>query len=52
MYEACRDLRLRAKEYRKAVIRNYVLIYKVDEKNRTVLLLRFFYGKQDYAAKL
>lgn len=34
------------------MIRNYVLIYKVDEKNRTVLLLRFFYGKQDYAAKL
>lgn len=52
MYEACRDLRLRAKRYRKAVIRNYVLIYKVDEKNQTVLLLRFFYGKQDYAAKL
>ena len=52
MYEVCRDLRLRAKGYRKAVIRNYVLIYKVDEKNRTVLLLRFFYGKQDYAAKL
>ncbi len=35
MYEACRDLRLRAKGYRKAVIRNYVLIYKVDEKNQT-----------------
>ena len=52
MYEVCRDLRLRAKGYRKAVIRNYVLIYKVDEKNQTVLLLRFFYGKQDYAAKL
>ena len=52
MYEACRDLRLRAKGYRKAVIRNYVLIYKVDEKNRTVLLLRVFYGKQDYASKL
>lgn len=49
---ACKILRLRAKGYRKAVIRNYVLIYKVDEKNRTVLLLRFFYGKQDYAAKL
>ena len=52
MYEACRDLRLCAKGYRKAVIRNYVLIYKVDEKDQTVLLLRFFYGKQDYAAKL
>ena len=52
MYEDCRNLRLRAKGYRKAVIRNYVLIYKVDEKNQTVLLLRFFYGKQDYAAKL
>ena len=52
MYEACRDLRLCAKGYRKAVLRNYVLIYKVDEKNQTVLLLRFFYGKQDYAAKL
>jgi len=48
MYELCRDPRLHALEYRKAVIKNYVMLYKVDEAARTVYILRFFYGRQDY----
>ncbi len=52
MYEACGDRRLREKGYRKAVLRKYVLIYKVDEKNQPFLFLRFFYGKRAFAAKL
>ena len=48
MFELCRDPRLRAMGYHKAVIRNYVMVYKVDKSTKTVYVLRFFYGRQDY----
>lgn len=34
MYGFCKDLRLRALKYCKAVIKNYVMVYKVDEKEK------------------
>jgi len=34
--------------YRKAVIKNYVMVCKVDGSARAVLVMRFFYGRQDY----
>ena len=46
MYEACQDPHLRELGYRKAVIRNYILVYQVD--GDTVNLLRLFHGRQDY----
>ena len=52
LYEQCRDLHLSAKGYRKAVIKHYLLIYRVDEAQKTVYLLRFFYGRQNYEALL
>lgn len=30
------------------VIRNYIMIYQVDKDRKTVNILRFFHGKQDY----
>lgn len=48
MYELCRDPRLRALEYHKAVIKNYIIVYKVDEAAKTVHILRFFHGRRDY----
>lgn len=48
MYEFCRDPRLRALGYRKAVIKSYIMVYKVDEAAKTVYILRFFYGRQNY----
>lgn len=48
MYEQCQDVQLCALGYRKAVIKNYLLIYKVDEAEKTVYILRFFYGRQNY----
>ena len=48
MYERCQDSRLGQKEYRKAVIKNYVLVYKINEASKTVSIMRFFYGAQDY----
>ena len=48
MYEQCRDSRLHALGYRKAVIKNDILIYRVAEKEKTVYILRFFYCRQNY----
>ena len=48
MYEQCQDPQLRMLGYRKAIIQNYVMIYRVDKTIRTVYILRFFYGRRDY----
>jgi plasmid stabilization system protein ParE len=48
MYEACRDPYLKSLGYRKAVIHNYVMVYKVDEERKKVYIMRFFHGSQDY----
>ena len=52
LYEQCRDPRFSSKGYRKAVIKHYLLIYRVDEAQKTVYLLRFFYGRQNYETLL
>lgn len=48
MYGFCNDPRLRALGYHKAVLKNYVMVYKVDETEKAVTILRFFHGRQDY----
>lgn len=48
MYGFCGDPRLRALGYHKAVIKSYVMVYKVDEAKKTVNILRFFHGRRDY----
>ena len=48
IYEQCRDIRLREKGYRKAVIDNFILVYHPVEEERTVFVLGFFYGGRDY----
>ncbi len=48
MYEACRDPHLRTLGYRRAVIRNYIVVYKVDDAVRQVTVLRLFHSRQDY----
>ncbi|HPO77421.1 MAG TPA: type II toxin-antitoxin system RelE/ParE family toxin [Thermoclostridium caenicola] len=49
MYSKCNDGRLGKEGYHKAVIKSYILVYKVDESAKTVNVLRFFYGARDYA---
>lgn len=48
IYALCADGYLSAKGYRRAVIRHYVLIYKVDASRRQVIVMRLFYGARDY----
>ena len=48
MYAKCKDKRLEKEGYRKVLIMNYVLLYKINEASKIVNILRFFYGAQDY----
>lgn len=48
MYEKCRDKRLKHEGYRRAVIKNYILVYKIQEDEQTVIIFRFFYGSRNY----
>ena len=49
LYEECRDPRLKSEGYRRVVIKNYILLYKVYEDKKGVIVHRFFYGSQNYA---
>jgi addiction module RelE/StbE family toxin len=49
MYEECRDARLKIEGYRRAVINNYIMVYKVYKDNKSVIIHGFFHGRQDYA---
>ena len=48
IYAFCNDERLCKDGYRKVVINNFVLIYRVDDTVKTVYVIRFFYGRQNY----
>lgn len=48
MYGKCQNKHLEKEGYRRAPIKNYLLIYKIDEEFKTASILRFFYGAQDY----
>ena len=48
MYEACHDSYLKELGYRKAVIRNYIMVYKVDKDAKAVYVMRLFHGRRDY----
>lgn len=48
MFGRCQDDRLEKEGNHKATMKNYVLVYKVDESAKTVIIYRFFYGAQNY----
>lgn len=35
-------------EYRKLMVKNYMLLYRVDERNRVITIARAVYSKRDY----
>jgi plasmid stabilization system protein ParE len=52
IYVVCEDSYLRNKGYRKALIGNYLLIFRIEEQAKRIHILRFFYGAQDYLSQL
>ena len=47
-FEVSRNPRLKAEGYRRAVIKNYIMLYKVFSEREEVVVYRFFYGRRDY----
>ena len=51
MPESCsiiEEFKERKKQYRKLIINNYVAIYRIDEENRKVYIIRIVYGGRNY----
>ena len=48
MYGLCNDDKLRNQGYRKIPIKNYIILYSVDKKEKTVTVMRIFYGGRNY----
>ena len=51
IYEESRDPKLKKEGFRRAVIKNYIMLYKVYEnaEPKKVIIHRFFHSSQDYA---
>lgn len=48
MYALCDNDKFKNKKYRKIIIKNYIMFYRVDEENHIVYIMRFIYGRRDY----
>ena len=48
MYGLCADERLQKEGYHKIPIKNYLVIYRVDEAQRQVFIVRVIYSSRDY----
>lgn len=44
--------RIENTQYRKALVKNYIIIYTINEKKKTVYILHIFHSKSDYQRKL
>ena len=42
------DAYLRRKEFRKYLVKNYIIFYKVNEENKTVMIHRILYERQKW----
>ena len=52
MYSRAKDTGLASKGYRSISIGNHVVLYKVLDDDREVVITRVFYGKRDYSKLL
>ena len=52
LFEAVRNVGQGGKEYRKFLMGNYVGVYRVQEDEKRVIILRIFHGSQNYARYL
>ena len=48
-FSLCNDSRLRNDGYRKIIVKNYIVFYKVNEEQKTVYIMRVIYGRRDYS---
>lgn len=51
-FSLCTDSLLAGRGYRKALVKRYLFVFRVDAKADRVYILRFFHDLQDYATLL
>lgn len=52
LYPKCTNLKLNKLGYRKVIIKNYALIYRIDYINKLVYVVNFFHLSQDYENRI
>ncbi|TCT15997.1 plasmid stabilization system protein ParE [Natranaerovirga pectinivora] len=48
IYSLCNDARLCKESYRKIAIKNYLIIYRIINEEKSVIVLRIIYGGRNY----
>ncbi len=49
MYSLCNDYKLRNGGYRKIVIKNYLILYRINKEDETVYVVRVVYGGRNHS---
>lgn len=49
MYSLCSDDRLSRDGYRKIVIKNYLILYRIDDEAQAIFIVRILYSGRNYA---
>ena len=52
LYPFCNDPHLRRQGYHKIPIKNYVVLYRVDDEEKSVYIVRIVYCGSNYAATI
>ena len=52
VYAKCSDPLLERREYRKIIIKNYLILFRVEEDNQAVYIVRIVYGGRNYVDML
>lgn len=47
-YELVNDNYLRGKEFRKCLVKNYIIFYKIHEESKTVMVHRILHTRQNW----
>ena len=52
LFSLCSDDRLERMGYRKIVIKNYLILFRIDDENKMVYIVRVIYGGRNYPEML
>lgn len=47
-YSLVEDSYLRLKEFRKCLVKNYIIFYKIHEQSKTIMIHRILHGRQNW----
>ncbi|MBS3970275.1 MAG: type II toxin-antitoxin system RelE/ParE family toxin [Clostridia bacterium] len=49
MYSLCQDVRLSREGYRRIVIKNYLILYRIDDDAKAIHIVRIIYSGRNYS---